>query len=192
MITQQRLIDNQGGYSDVFPESMPATKIDAFLEEFPWVNKYIKGPICQVYVSRIELKLLDRMLHKIDVGFLDAEYIYEEAYLLDENKEMVVSETEKEYYRRKYLFFGPKVLRKRTIKTIGKVVDTSIGAVMWELGEKAQSVHYILSYYRYTGGVIIYKSPKGIPITEWVRNETDSERVKFQETLKKIDAEAAK
>lgn len=192
MITQQTLIDRQGGYIDVPPEHMPSTKINAFLEEFPWVKKYIKEPICQVYVSRIEPDLLDRLLCRIDVGMLfESQYLYEEAYLLDENKELVVLKEERKYFRKRYLFFGSKILCKRTIRIVGKVVaDTSIRSVMRRLGEKAQSVHYILSYYSYTSGVIIYKSPKNIPIADWVRNKTASEKASFQKTLAEIDAEA--
>ncbi|MCX6735475.1 MAG: hypothetical protein NTZ13_00110 [Candidatus Parcubacteria bacterium] len=39
--------------------TMPQTKIDAFLEEFPLVRHYLKdAPIKQVYVSKIEPALL--------------------------------------------------------------------------------------------------------------------------------------
>lgn len=185
MITQQTLIDRQVG------ESMPTTKIKAFLREFPWVNDYIDGGICQVYVSRVEPELFYRKLKYVDVGGLEgAALVFEKAFLLDENHELVSLEKEGFYYRKKYFFFGPNILCKRTIKITGEVKNTSIKSVLDKMGERAESVYYILSYWEHTGGVIVYKSPKGMSIPEWIEKQIASERANFQKELAEIDAEA--
>lgn len=173
MLTQKELSKRQHGYIDTAPDSMPTTKIRAFMEEFPWIKKNVRGPIVQAYVSRVEPSILNYSPEQIDVGFLGPIWISERILLLDERYEEVTAITESQ--RKKFFFFGP--LLSRAKKVFGVVFrGFSVGSVARQLEEKADSVHFLLSYYGYTKAVIIYRLPKGLSLRQWIEGEVESER----------------
>lgn len=177
MLTQKELAKRQGGGIDVSPDPMAPTKIRAFMEEFPWVRKYVGGSIVQAYVSGVESSLLNYSPEWIDVGFFEPELIYERILLLNEEREVVTAEIEKKM--KKFFFFGSYVSK---IKRISGIVfrGSSVESVVERFGEKTDSVRFLLSYYGYTQAVIIYKLPKGVSLRQWIEREVESEKIKLQ------------
>lgn len=45
------------------------------------------------------------------------------------------------------------------------------------------SVRFIVSYYKYTEGVILYKIPDGVSLKQWIENEVSKERKVFETEL---------
>ena len=164
-----KIQDNIGEYE------MPEEKIAAFLEEFPWVTRYIVGPICQVYVSRITPKLISK-----------TPFESEEIYLIGEDGNCIPV--------RRTLF-----RRWRTIET-----GRSIWSALYSLeSEKTPPVRFILSYLAsyanenpyqsdyYPASVIVYKPPKHLSVSEWVRQQIDAEKAKIKQECAVIDSEAS-
>jgi len=188
MLTQKELSERQGGYIYAVPDPMPPTKIQGFMRQFPWIKKYVAGPIVRVYVSGIEASFLNYSPKYISEDWLfffffgTSDFPEEKIFLLDEGKELITVEIEKK--RKMFLCFGPTITKME--KVIGVVRHgSSVNSIVEQLGEQADSIHFILSYYRYTRTVIIYKLPKGFSLRKWIGNETESERARFQ---KEIDA----
>lgn len=180
MLTQRELSKRQGGYIDVSPDPMAPTKIRAFMEEFPWFRKHVGGSIVQAYVSGVESSLLNYSPERIDVGLFEPEWISERILLLDEERKVVTTETEKK--RKKFFFFGPCVSKIKRI--FGIVLHGSpVGSMVERFGEKADSVHSLLSYYGYTKAVIIYRLPQGVSLRQWIEGEVESEKVKLQSEI---------
>lgn len=181
MLTQEELSRNQGGGSGI-PKSMPPTKIKAFLEEFPWIEKLVKKPITQVYVSKVEPLFLNYSPEMLDGDlilslFFGFKSMCENIYLLDKEGKIIITDAER--HRKKYFIFGPIISK---IKKFFSVVrqGSTIYSALEELGEKANLVHFIVSYYEYTEAVIVYKLPKGISMLEWIQNEIESDKTKFR------------
>lgn len=185
MLTQKELSKRQGGYIDVGPDSMPPTKIRAFMEKFPWVRKHVGGSIVQVYVSGVESSFLNYSPERID-GDIDpfgSNWINERILLLDEKFEIVTAKVERQ--RKKFFLFGPIVSK---IKSVSGMIfpGASVGSIVERLGEKANSVHLMVSYYGYTKAVIIYRLPRGVSLRQWIKNEIESEKVKLQSEVAAI------
>lgn len=180
MLTQKELSKRQGVYIDVSPDPMASTKIRAFMEEFPWVRKHVGGSIVQTYVSGVESSLLNYSPEQINVGLLEPQRISERILLLNGEGEVVTTEAEKK--RKKFFFFGPLVSK---VKKISGVVfyDSSVGSVANRLGEKADSVRSLLSYYGYTKAIIIYKLPQGVSLKQWIEREVELEKAKLQSEI---------
>lgn len=182
MLTQEELSKRQGGYIDVSPDSMPPTKIRAFMEEFPWIKKHIEGPIVQAYVSGVESSLLNYSPERIDGGIdlFGSNWIFERILLLDEEDEEVTAEIEEQ--RKKFFFFGPVVLKVKRIS--GMVLPgSSVGSVVERLGEKADSIRFMVSYYGYTKAVIVYKLPKGVSLKQWIEKEVAREKEEYRKSM---------
>lgn len=174
MLTQKELSEKQG---DCVPDPMPPTKIQAFMEEFPWVKKHVHAqePIIQVYVSRMESSFLNYSPEEFDIG--DVDHVKERIFLLNEENEVVTAEVERR--RKKFFLFGPVVSE---IKKIYGIVshDSLVGSTVERFEEKADSIHFILSYYGHTEAVIIYKLPKGVSLKQWIENEIKQEKEKLR------------
>jgi hypothetical protein len=185
MLTQRQIVGKN---------SMPPTKIRAFFQEFPKVRERVIRGIAQAYVSRVEPDLLNYSPDSEDVGVELGDWVYEELLLLDENFELVTASFNKLCQRRKCWFFGPKISYTKTVKVTGKVRGSStVNNVLDNLGEEAtRRVHFIFSYWRYTDAVILYKSPKGLSVGEWIKKQIESERSNLQKTSANIDAEASR
>ncbi|MFH1178251.1 MAG: hypothetical protein V1711_00795 [bacterium] len=178
MLTQRDLyIKQQKGTGIVMdPDPMPPTKIRAFLEEFPWIRKHVEEPIVQVYVSGVESAILNYSLEGTTSGKIFG-ITCERIILLNEEGEEVTDEIKK--LRKKFFFFGPVI--KKVEKISGTVLrDSSVGAVAQRLGEKADLVRYLLSYYEYTQAVIVYKLPKNASLRQWIDGEVKSEGIKLR------------
>lgn len=147
---------------------MPEEKIAAFLEEFPWVRRYVTWQIKQVYVSRITPKLLSK-----------EPFRSEEIYLIGKDGRCIPIEE--------------GILWDQ--KTIG--TGRSIWSALHSLElRKAPPVHFILSYLgtRYGGTigcVIVYKPPQGASVMEFVRQQIDAEKAKIRQECAAIDSEAS-
>ncbi len=192
MVTQKELMKKQSYWSSRM-ETMPQTKIQAFLEEFPWIRKHVGRPITQAYVSRIAPQLLEQVLQRYDICPVpqETDYVSEYAFLLDKDGQRVDSETEEMIHRKKYFFFGPVETKKKARTVLGVVSPrSSIQSRLCELGKKAQSVHFILSYSEYTHAVIVYKQPQGMTIQDWVRSQIEAEKAQIKSACAEIDAEA--
>lgn len=177
MLTQKELSEKQCCNADNCPEPMPPTKIQAFKDQFPWIKRYVTGPIAQVYVSRVEPSLLNYSLGWGLEGFF---WVYEKIYLLDEKGEIISVEIKRP--GKKYFLFGPIVSKTRKVTGVVRY-GSSVCSILDGLGEKADSVHFILSYFEYTQAVIVYKLPKGISMLQWIQNDIESEGANFQKEV---------
>ena len=164
---------------------MPPTKIQAFLEEFPWIRKHVSGEIVQAYVSGVELALLDYSLTHIvdddDWTFISGS---EKIFLLDEKGDVVTANME--WKRRKFFLFGPIITRTKVIQGVTSYAYDCVAAVVALLGEMCDSIRYVLSYYGYTQAVIIYKLPRGVTFTQWIVNQAELEIAEFR---RKVESE---
>lgn len=185
MLTQRDLSKKQCG-GNVDPERMPATKIEAFVEEFPWIENFAPGPISQVYVSRIESPILNYSL-ACPISDFDGIHLIdrvgEKIFLVNKEGKEVIAEIRTQVKR--YHFCGPIVT---LIKNIRGVITpdypiSNVGSVIEQLGETANSICFLISYYRYTKAVIVYKLPKGVSISQWIENEIKLEKKQFQDEV---------
>ena len=184
MLTQKELSTRQGGDSDVAPDPMPPTKIRAFKEEFPWIKKHVGGAIVQAYAFGIEPTLLNYSPGEIGDWLFgpiplltEPVYYLERILLLDEKGEEVTAEEVKR--RKRFLLFGPTVTRaKRISGTVFR--GTTVGCAVERLGEKADSIRFLLSYFAYTLAVIIYRLPKNVSLRQWIETEVESEKASLR------------
>ncbi len=157
---------------------MPEEKIAAFLEEFPWVSRYVSGPIKQVYVSRITPELISKK-----------PFQGEEISLIAKNGDYIPV--------RRMFWSWRKIGKERTIWSALHSMER----------EKAPPARFILSYLYeetiyyyhkvYTGrdypaSVIVYKPPNNLNVVEWVRQQINAEKAKLQQECDVIDSEATK
>ncbi|MDR3558312.1 MAG: hypothetical protein P4L61_02145 [Candidatus Pacebacteria bacterium] len=212
-VTQTSLKDE-----DKLSLQMPSTKISAFLKEFPWVENYTPQAVRSVYVSRISPEIIGRSLESItlkvkvgteyDIGvvfdiYRDIQH-NESLYLIDEKGDQVYNyETSFHLIRaipahRKYRFFGPIVPavpareEKEERKIDGEVhYGTTLGKKLAELGERADSVKFVLSYWDQTGALIVYKVPNGVTLPVWINLQIEAEQAAFKHQCQDIDAEAS-
>ena len=213
-ISQKKLMES--GKQDF---EMPFTKVEAYLQEFPWIKKYVSlSWIQQIYVSRITPEVLSNNLavqqypykekcynEDGDVYYKDSiGYNKERVYLLD-GSGFVVNHVEKKaivepaYSRRKFLFFGPIVhfpeKREEIVDQLnsceGSGTPQCIKAVLDGLKDDADKVCFILSYYEKTRAVIIYKAPSGILLRKWIQIQIEAECTALRLECKTIAAEAA-
>ncbi len=178
-----------------FPfDFMPQTKIDGFMEEFPFVGEYLSlRSVLAVYVQGFESGLIERELVSVEVPCLTHETIdHEWAYLLDEDGKLVAREDTRMAMKKPYWFFGPRLcFAKRVpteVKSVKKgiaVTGGSIGETLLKLGEKASEVKMILSYHAFTMTAILYKV-RGLSIVEWRQRRVDAEKESFKAELAAI------
>lgn len=126
-----------------------------------------------------------------DYGLLSPEYYYEYIWLLDKKGEVVVAEHEETACRRKYFLFGKRIPIARTRQVRGLVsANNTIEDTLHALGEKADAVRFILSYFELTETAIVYKAPKDVSVLDWVRQQIEKEKKLILATCAEIDAEA--
>ncbi len=146
--------------------AMPQTKIDAFLEEFSFVRSYLKNvPIKQVYVSKIEPALLNYAPRLVNTAHF--------WHLLTDWKEEQI------------IFFDEDGNALHEIK-LGVKIGGSLKCMNEELAER---IVYLLSYFKYTETAIIYKSPKGYSVPEWIKAQIEIGRLQFKKEVEAIDRE---
>lgn len=179
-------------------KSMPTTKINAFLKEFPWVQGLLDGfwtakrkPISQVYVSVVEPSLWEYHPEEYEISpdlLSDGVHHREMMFLLDEGHNVIMHE-EKATTRKKFIFFGPRET-KITIEPAVVVADRdlSFGSFITKKFEgeactKVDAIRFILSYYRKTEAVIIYKIPKGVSLSGLMKEYEEAERKKFRKQI---------
>jgi hypothetical protein len=182
MITQYALYKGEG-------KRMTALKIEAFKQEFSWIETCLGKdcPVSQAYVSRVEPSLLEHTLLKIQVADFFADFsCLEQIFFINERGEKI--EIKRPFSRRKYRFFGPVITGWIFSHSLPK--DFSIGEAIEEMGNRSDQIRYILSYHPYTDAVIVYKSPKGMTIREWVASQMKIEREAVQAACAEIDKEA--
>lgn len=199
---------------------MPSTKIDGFLERFPWVTKFaFRGEINQVYVQRVSPEIIGRNLEN---HFIAGEKIHhcdesgewyetiskdvnlsEKIFLLDGDGKMVTKTYEKRIpipgipARRKYYFFGDMI--PAVAPSSRKIFSYEQGCFKYgsTLNEKlnalldvADQIKFVLSYWTQSKAVIVYKVPNGVTLPTWIKQQVESELVGFQKECEAIDAEA--
>ncbi len=176
---------------------MPPTKIRVFLDDFPWVRRYLdEESIAQVHVTRVEPDLLSYAHQHTErdqeFGVLITPEYTEKLYLLDEQGELVTVNFERRSGRRRYWLFGPIVYSTEIIEVTGEVgMNSTVMKTLDALGHKAaKRVHFILSHYK--GRVILYKSPKDLSVGEWVNRQLEAEKADLKQTIATIDAEASR
>jgi hypothetical protein len=156
-------------------EPMPDTKIRAFVDkEFPWIKKYANGPISRCYVTVVEPSFLD--YYPVEMFSGSDEILL----LLNREKEVVTAEREIS----KKGFFSRRIVKK--IKKISGIVTPrfSVKEVVEQLGDKANLVHFLVSYLNSTEAVIIYKIPGKLSLGQLIRNEIEKERKKFSLSIR--------
>jgi hypothetical protein len=175
---------------------MPFTKIEGFLKEFPWITKYIsRANIRQVYASRITPEIMSDNLSECG-------YAGEQVFLLDaigyvvnhvEKREVVIPA----HSRRKFFFFGPvmyipdeRVRITDTYQGRNTEYHSHIKDILDDLKNDANKVSFVVSYFRLTQAVIIYKVPKGITLSVWIKQQIEAEQAGFKQECEAIDAEA--
>jgi hypothetical protein len=163
--TQRDLLKKQA-------DSMPDTKIRALKEEFPWISNYVDGKITLVYISFVEPSLFCYSPEADD-------YNRERITFLDEGKKMVTATTKRQ--GRKY-FFGPLVDKFEKIDGVVRYGST-IGSVVERLGQESDTIRFIVSYYRLTKAVIIYKLPKNTTLRQIIEKEVELERTKLRNEI---------
>ncbi len=175
MLTQKQILKE--GLEDY---QMPFMKIQAFFDEFPWVRKQIgNSPVRKVYVSVAEPEITAYRLERRDVGPLVVEYVNEKIYLLDKRGNLITLEQE---VLKKWWFFGPETINFKT--THGIVFpNLLVGEVIRDFWKRANDIQYLLSYYRVTRAVIIYKLPKKVSLKRWFDDQVALERKQFREEI---------
>lgn len=172
MKTQEKVEREAGNYP------MPSTKINGFMEEFPWIRRYIAGAIDKAYVSVIESELLSYPTRKsMYSGELD-----EKLLLLDKEKEVVCRKMLKKY-RKKYHYFGPLISESEDISGVVSH-GNNLDSLIEKLGKVVYEVYWIVSFYRKT--IIIYKFPKGVSLGEWMDSEAVKEKDNFKKEVEEI------
>lgn len=159
---------------------MPPTKIKGFLCEFLWVAEYVKGPIWQVYVTRLEADLLNYAPTKY-WDYNTNLWIKETIYMLDEKKMLIPIRTIID--RKKYWFFGSTIKVEETTES-QITPDMSVYDVLKSMKETVNRIRFIMSYYSRTGAIIIYKLPNGLPtMKHWLDNEIMKEKESFHQRM---------
>lgn len=192
MLTQKDVFKNQDARirtDDPVSNPMPWTKIQAFLEEFPWIRRHVNGPIAKVYVSGVEQTILTYRLQAIDEGIYT--HNVERIVLLDETGAEVKRKSVT--LKKKYYFFGPLVsVKKKEIRGVvtcrpGEMGRLStVSQVVGQLGVRSDRIRFLLSYWDETETVIIYKVPKRATLREWIENEVESERSELKNEVAAI------
>lgn len=156
---------------------MPSTKISGFMEEFPWIGRYVAGLIKRGYVSMVESELLSYSPIMSTYEDLD-----EKLLLLDKDKEVVIRQMPKKV-RKKFYYFGPLISESVDVVGIASRGD-NLDRVIAKLGKVAYEVYWVVSCYGKT--IIIYKFPKGISLGEWMSREAVKERDNFKKEVESI------
>jgi hypothetical protein len=175
---------------------MPRTKVEAFLAEFPWVKDYASGPINQVHVSRVtpELTKYEPQNMIVACNALSDTYSHEKIFFVDADGRRVDLVREEKYIARKYILFGRRVEKQRCNHEVIGLIScegTSVYSCLRSLEERAEAVRFLVSYFGYTGALIIYKVPAGVTLPAWIEQQTDAERSAIQQECQAIDAEVA-
>lgn len=178
---------------------MPSTKIEAFLREFPAITRHIeKTEIRQVFVSRvtpeiINMELVQRAEDCGDILFGSVRNIpHEQIFLLDEEFNLVSRNyTQKGKTKKKHLFFGPNVTAPDVVVKVEGMVKypNTIENKLVELEQVANKIVYMLSFCDLNGVVILYKSPKGISIPEWIAQQIEKEKEVLRAQVREIETE---
>lgn len=187
MKTQDDLLKEMVGkkYPWGSPPKMPFTKIEGFLEEFPWVRFYVGGPIAQVYVYRLEAELITRPLQIVERNNR-REIFKEKIFLLGRSPYLVTATGTETVRRKKFWLFGPDIHKTRMVRFDGVVSKGNIRDALSIIGDKNQFVRLVLSYWEYTQAVIIYKLPKDVWLAKWMKEQIEAERASFKKSLDEI------
>lgn len=181
-LTQEKVFCNPKIY-----QPMPLTKLQAILEEFPWISRYVSP----LYLSRIYVSRITPEIFTYQCGqWGHCSSAFEKILLLDGESELAIFRSEVVRSHRR-LWVGPRrVVRKRSIFT-GKVAwRSSVHETLRLLGPAASRVRFILSYFVPNQTAIIYKSPRDFTIEQWVQALINKERKEVQAEVKLIDGEA--
>ncbi len=187
MLTQKEILRNH---------DHPPSKIQEFLDEFPWVKQYLNDTVSQVHVSEIEPALLKYCGQEHRQGGRYRTYsLYERILLLDENGSIIISKNKEFTGRTKYwalgwLFGQPRIYEPVT----GEVCSGSVGWTIHKLGDEAKSVRFILSWFPYyTSALILYKIPEGVTLPEWIEEHTTpAEQSESKAKYEAVEAELRK
>lgn len=180
--------------------AMSLSKLQGFHKQFPKVRNIVLGPINQVFVSRLESRMLNYNPEDYSVSDTDELDPYsngmhssdEVLYLLDDQCLPVVHCIDKCRQRRKYLFFGPIINISETEVFVGTIKSGStLSDAMRFLGDEADRVRYVLSYSREKESVILYKIPKDMALWQWFNAEINNEAAAYQKEVVSIDESAS-
>lgn len=163
--------------------AMAPPKIAAFLDEFPWISKFIDNcPISSTYVSMIESDLLNYTPNKSD------EEGVEEIWLLDGKGNLVSAIMSRNVTRRRFL--RKPVIVSEQYEVVGFVEhDSTIIEKLNEFGSLTiQRIRFVLSYDQINEAVIVYKIPGNLSMAEWLTHQNDVEKIALRKDIAGIDS----
>jgi len=179
---------------------MPRAKINAFFDEFPWLRTFygqkgrIDGRIDQIYVSGVEPALLDQkpelICHDEDDDYIGCEKIW----LLDKAGDIVAFKTCELVTEKRFVFFGKKFHQKVDVLQEGLLKpDERVSGALHRLRDRANEIHFILSYFDVNKAIIIYRPPKGMSVLKAIEQkrklDLEKARLEIQTECSVIDTE---
>lgn len=143
---------------------MPKEEIRAFLDEFPWIKKNLKGKaIKQVYDSEISFSLLKYRPCVICADEYFKKMVSEKIFLLDKQGKKIFYE---KTVHKKLLFFF-KVSKTKKIESVIDQYSTLEELAVF-LKDDINKVFLLFSYQEAMGSLIVYKLPNGVSLARWM------------------------
>jgi hypothetical protein len=170
-------------------EKIKTSKREAFLLEFPWLQKYISNAVASIKVQRIDSDLCRRNLKKTDIALnlFSDDVLWEEIFLLDaEGKELAkvgqIPQPAK-----------PKTFWKRNPKPFFRYNGKeTVEEALFRLEVRANEVRFVLSvdWIKHNWPlkvVTIFKPPKKFSLPEWLKEEIKIARNEIGKELAAIN-----
>lgn len=161
--------------------SMPRSKLEAFYQEFPWLETLVrKCPSLMINVQRIDLELFKRKRESEDVGLFFTETVYEKLYALDATGKPVGMVGYEILLREKGFWAGFK-------PTVRFIRGDTLEGLFYRLGIDAPLVEFVVSINKES--VTIYKAPKNMTILAYIHNEIQKAQEEIRTQLEEINKE---
>jgi hypothetical protein len=143
---------------------MPESKLSGILDkEHPWIRRELRGRVNAVYFYTAGRDILSKSPITVEEGPMGIMHP-EEITLRSQDGRVVVKD--QVAVSKKFWLFGPKVFRVK--KVYGEVNHRqNVGEVVKNLGDQADTIKYVVYYYRESGVVIINKIPLKTSIKVW-------------------------
>ncbi|MFA6566389.1 MAG: hypothetical protein WCT48_06605 [Candidatus Paceibacterota bacterium] len=158
-------------------EPMSRVQIKGYLEEFGgwlplWARMCAWSPysIRRYYTSRLEPEILDHQPERVNISWnpFKREWVTEKIVLIGKiGSSPIIGDS----YRGEMVVYP---------KTIGEAISEY---------PNPKEITHIFSYWRHTNAAIIYKSPQGISVPEWIEELIAREKAKIHAEVEAIDDE---
>ena len=158
-------------------EPMSRVQIKGYLEEFgEWLEFWTRAcawspySIRRYYTSRLEPSILEHQPERVNISWnpLKKEWVTEKIVLIGKNTSSPIMGVRHE---------GEIVAYP---KTIGEAINEY---------PNPKEITHIFSYWGHTNAAIIYKSPQGVSVPEWIEELIAREKAKIHAEVEAIDAE---